>query len=159
MPRWRLIWFAAACLPAALAAAPRLIQAGEDGRLRYVGSQACRECHEDIYANYVKFSKKAHSFASVKKMRAKLTPDEVKKCYECHTTGYGKPGGFVSENQTPKMKNAGCEVCHGPGGRHAESEDPADIRAKLSTADCIGCHNSERVAAFNFRPLIYGGGH
>lgn len=126
---------------------------------RYVGSKTCAQCHEEQYASYLKNAKKAHSFKSVHTMAKKLTAEEQKQCYECHTTGFGKPGGFVSAEQTPDMQNAGCEVCHGPGSRHAASEDPKHIKSRLTPEDCLGCHNSERVAAFGFKPLIYGGGH
>ncbi len=132
---------------------------GAEGEARYVGSQACKECHEEQYASYLKNAKKAHSWKSVAVMAPKLTSEELKSCYRCHTTGYGKPGGFVSPQQTPQQKNVGCEACHGPGSKHLESQDPEDIKAKLEIADCMGCHNQERVGAFRFRPLIYGGGH
>jgi hypothetical protein len=129
------------------------------GEKTYVGAQACRECHAGQYENYTKFSKKASSFESVRIMESKLTREEVRTCYECHSTGYGKPGGFVSEKETPGLKNAGCESCHGPGSVHAASGDPADIRADLSLEDCTGCHNSDRVEAFDFKPLLFGGAH
>ena len=41
--------------------------------------------------------------------------------------GYGKPGGFRSEHETPGLKEPGCEVCHGPGSIHAASRDARDI--------------------------------
>ncbi|MFH1034195.1 MAG: cytochrome c family protein [Pseudomonadota bacterium] len=125
----------------------------------YVGAEACQECHEKEYQSFKANSKKVHSFASVKRMSHALSETEMKQCYECHTTGYGKPGGFVSEQQTPKMAEASCEVCHGPGGLHAQSQSKSDIKGKLEAKDCLGCHNAERVQAFNFRPLIYSGGH
>ncbi|HDS17152.1 MAG TPA: hypothetical protein ENN66_11215 [Proteobacteria bacterium] len=57
------------------------------------------------------------------------------------------------------MSNLGCESCHGPGGAHIESEDSSDIIAKIDVTSCTHCHNSERVEAFNFKPLLYGGAH
>jgi hypothetical protein len=125
----------------------------------YVGTDKCKECHDEQYESYQKYSRKAHSFQSIKKMQAKLTKAEYEKCFECHTTGHGKPGGFVSESKTPLLKNAGCETCHGPGSQHVESQDADDIKAKLSAQDCMSCHNEERVGSFKYRPLIYGGGH
>lgn len=131
----------------------------QKAKATYVGSQKCKECHEEQYESYVKFSKKAHSFSSIKVMRKGLTEQEVKKCYECHTTGYGKPGGFRSESDTPHLKNAGCETCHGPGSLHVKSEAATDIKGSLTVKDCQHCHNQERVGSFRYRPLIYGGGH
>jgi len=125
----------------------------------YVGSETCGECHPDQFESFTKNSKKSKSYTSVKRMAGKLAPEELRGCYGCHTTGYGKHGGFLSEQETPHLKNNGCEVCHGPGSQHAESEDPEDLNATIDVEDCMTCHNSERVAAFNFKPLLYGGAH
>ncbi len=125
----------------------------------YVGSETCQGCHEDQYASFAAYSKKSHSFNSVVKMEKGLTESELKECYACHTTGYGRPGGFESKDKTPQLKNAGCEVCHGPGSLHAESKDPQDIKGRLTVADCETCHNAERVGAFRYKPLIFGGAH
>jgi hypothetical protein len=126
---------------------------------RFVGSLACRDCHPEEYESFLKFARKASSYAAVEKMRPKLTTAEYRGCLACHTTGYGKPGGFRSDEETPELKNAGCEVCHGPGSRHVVTAEAADIRGKLSREDCEGCHSQERVEAFEFKPLIFGGGH
>lgn len=125
----------------------------------YVGSKACMECHETEYNNYSTHSKKAISFDHVKKMRRGLTAEEFQGCFECHTTGYGKPGGFKSEKDTPNLKDVGCESCHGPGSLHVQSADAMHIKGKLTTADCETCHSEERVQAFNYKPLVYGGAH
>ena len=125
----------------------------------YVGSAACKECHEDEYEKFIRFSRKAHSYQSIKKMETRLTPEEFASCFECHTTGYGKSGGFVSEKETPGLMNAGCEVCHGPGSLHVDSQETEDIKVDLPVDDCLGCHNSDRVEVFDFKPLLFGGGH
>ncbi|HCY86400.1 MAG TPA: cytochrome C [Desulfobacteraceae bacterium] len=129
------------------------------GENAYVGSAACKECHQEQYDNFMAHSKKANSFSSIKKMEKKLTPEEYQECFECHTTGYGKPGGFISEKQTPQVKDAGCEVCHGPGSLHIESGDPEDIKLDMGLENCRTCHNQERVEDFDFKPLMYGGAH
>lgn len=127
---------------------------------RYLGSKACAECHAEQYANFSKYAKKAHSSNSVKIMAPKLTAEEIKGCYSCHATGYGQPGGFVSPEKTPHLADAGCEVCHGPGGEHADSGgDASQIKRKMTMKDCETCHNAERVKNFNFKPLLYGGAH
>ena len=126
----------------------------------YAGSKACADCHDEQYENFARHSKKAKSWHSVEIMASDLTPQEVRECYGCHTTGYGQPGGFVSFEQTPELGHAGCEVCHGPGSEHAEQGgDPELIKRSLTLDDCTTCHNEERVGAFNFKPLLYGGAH
>ena len=132
------------------------LRAGDAG---YVGTDACKDCHAEQHSTFKKFAKKAKSWKSIEIMASDLTPDEVRECYGCHTTGYGKPGGFVSIEKTPHLSDAGCEVCHGPGGEHAATGDPSTIRRKMPMKECETCHNAERVAAFNFKPLLYGGAH
>lgn len=126
---------------------------------RYVGSQVCAGCHPDQHAAYSKYSKKAHSSQNVRLMAKGLTEAELTSCYGCHTTGYGKPGGFTSFDATPQLSDAGCEVCHGPGSLHAANGDPAAIKGKLTIADCKGCHNDSRVKAFGYKPLLRAGAH
>ena len=130
-----------------------------DVQVRFVGSLACRECHPEEYENFMTYAKKSSSFQSIEKQMRHLTPDEIKQCYPCHTTGYGQPGGFISLEETPLLKNAGCEVCHGPGSEHVRTSDPATIIGNLSKKDCEVCHISERVKAFKYKPLIHGGAH
>ncbi len=125
----------------------------------YVGPEVCKECHEDEYISFKKYAKKNHSYESILKMKAGLREEEFLECLVCHTTGYGRPGGFVSEEKTPHLKEVSCETCHGPGSVHAESEDPGDIIGKLSLSQCEECHNAQRVADFDYKPLIYGGAH
>ena len=125
----------------------------------YVGSDACQDCHETEYENFQTYAKKARSYESIKVMKKGLTESEFRKCFECHTTGYKKPGGFRSEQETPHLKDAGCEVCHGPGSLHVETQEPKDIKRSLTAKDCDVCHSSERVEAFDYKPLTHGGAH
>ncbi len=125
----------------------------------YAGSEACKVCHKTEYENFIKFAKKAKSFEAIERMRKGLSEEEIKGCYQCHTTGYGRPGGFISLEQTPSMKNTGCEVCHGPGKTHIKTKSPRDIKRHLRKEDCEICHTLERVKAFRYKPLIHGYAH
>lgn len=126
----------------------------------YVGSAMCGDCHDYEYGNFKKYAKKAHSADSVKIMAPDLTEEELQECFHCHATGYGKPGGFVSLEETPELADAGCEVCHGPGSLHVEyGGDPSYIKGDLDIADCEVCHSAERVATFDYKPLLFGGAH
>lgn len=125
----------------------------------YVGAEACQDCHPVEYTSFMTYAKKSRSFESIEKLRKGLHPEEVEKCYACHTTGYGRPGGFISPETTEQLKNAGCEVCHGPGSAHVISQSSADIKGAMTTEDCEVCHISERVKAFRYKPMIHGGAH
>jgi hypothetical protein len=125
---------------------------------RYVGADACEPCHSEQYESFKANSSKAHSWDSVKKMLPKLTRDEARDCYACHTTGYAK-GGFESFEKTPQLANLSCEACHGPGSLHAESADTDDIRRTPDVKSCTACHNADRVQNFKFKPMLYHGGH
>jgi len=139
---------------------PQIARCGNSTRTpKYVGSDACKVCHKKEYASFMKYAKKSTSYKDIERMKKGLTEKEIKNCYGCHTTGYGKPGGFISPEKTPQLKNAGCEVCHGPGSLHVKTGDPKYIKGKLTTKDCKVCHTSERVKAFRYKPLVHGGAH
>lgn len=125
----------------------------------YVGSDTCKVCHEQEYNSFMKYAKKSKSFNSIERVKKGLTEEEIRGCYFCHTTGYGRPGGFVSLEKTPHLKNAGCEVCHGPGEFHIKSNVAKDIKRRMTLKDCEVCHTSERVQAFRYKPMIHGGAH
>lgn len=137
----------------------KIVPANSEVRNTYVGSESCKACHPEQYERFMTHAKKPHSYDHVKLMRKGLTDAEYRQCLECHTTGYGKAGGFRSEEETPHLKHAGCEVCHGPGSIHVNSEDPKDIKSRLSIEDCVTCHSPERVEAFRYKPMVYGGAH
>ena len=148
-------FFISLCTAVLAADANKTVDAG----VAFIGSAACKQCHDQEYDSFAKYSKKAHSKQNVEKMRAKLSKAELESCYACHTTGYGQKGGFVSYEATPHLGDVGCETCHGPGSAHAESGDTAAITRKPSVDSCLVCHSAERIQNFNFRPLRYSGAH
>ena len=152
-----LLFLTLAVLTAILLAPP--VSFADQSNARYVGSQVCKTCHPEEYADFIRYAKKSRSYKSIERMKKGLSKDDLKKCYGCHTTGYGKPGGFISVEQTPGLKNDGCEVCHGPGSIHVKNGDVTAIRRHLTRDVCEACHTSERVKAFRYRPIIHGGGH
>lgn len=79
----------------------------------------------------------------------------VHECLDCHVTGLDAayqrpPAGWTTRFVEPGVA---CESCHGPGGRHADSQAPADIfqprkaAPELSAAVCGQCHGP-RVPLF-----------
>ncbi|MBF0525942.1 MAG: cytochrome c family protein [Deltaproteobacteria bacterium] len=125
----------------------------------YVGSAACSKCHEQEYKTFTAYARKAHSYRGIKLMKKGLTEAQFQACLGCHTTGYGKPGGFRSEEETPELKDAGCEVCHGPGSQHIVTKSSTDIHHRITAKDCEGCHDKDRIAAFRYKPMVHGGAH
>ena len=132
---------------------------------RFVGPETCRECHEEQFDSWAQ-TRMANTFrvllpgeAVEQKLMAELDPErdysDDPACLPCHTTGYGKVGGFVSFEETPEMAGVTCEACHGHGGTYANSVmDPKDPTFQGSEARdagliypptetvCRGCHNS-----------------
>jgi len=91
----------------------------------FAGVKSCKRCHRKVYKSWKK-SKMSQAFEILKpgnraeiKKKAGLDPQKDytkdENCLPCHTTGYGKTGGFVSLEKTPSMKGISCEACHGPG--------------------------------------------
>ena len=153
------VFFLILCVLVLLPAVAWAADAKQSAKSAYIGSNACQQCHESEYKNFITYSKKAHSRQNVEKMRSKLSTEELAGCYVCHTTGYGDKSGFVSYENTPHLGDVGCETCHGPGADHAESGEKTAITRKPSSESCLVCHNAERIQNFNFRPLRYSGAH
>lgn len=94
----------------------------------FVGAKKCKACHLKQFQSWEQ-TKMAKSFDLLRpgvnaaaKEKAKLDPSKDythdEKCVGCHTTGFGKPGGFVSFEKTPELTGVQCEACHGPGGEY-----------------------------------------
>jgi hypothetical protein len=100
--------------------------------IEYVGSRKCKMCHIKQY-NTWKTSKMALAFESLKpgvsadaKQARGLNPDKDytsnEECLPCHTTGFGKPGGYLNIEETPDLAGVGCEACHGPGKEYLKTD-------------------------------------
>lgn len=131
----------------------------EEGQSSYVGVEICSSCHLEERAFW---DKTAHSRAYVT-----LTRDHKEfnlDCVSCHVTGYEKPGGSTVTH-VEKFTNVQCEVCHGPGSRHAEN--PADLElikaAPPRNLCATSCHHPPHVGAEwsvdKAWPHIIGEGH
>ncbi len=106
---------------------------------KYVSEKKCYMCHKAIAKTHEK-SKHALSFKCLLDNKQDKNP----KCLQCHTTGYGKPGGFTDINSTPDMIGVGCQACHGPGSDHIEDGLTKDQRKEKIYIDanneCSKCH-------------------
>jgi len=122
---------------------------------RYVGSEACRSCHADEYAAWSQ-QPHAHALASLAAKSATGKTD----CLQCHTTGFGRPGGFAAGGGEPAVAAVGCESCHGPGGDHvADGARKQGTIVKLSDKCgscvilqvCSTCHDEANDPGFEFQ--------
>jgi hypothetical protein len=143
------------------------IPAAEAADHEYVGSNNCRKCHIREYRSWAETTM-AKSFEVLKpgeraaeKTAAGLDPAKDYttdvECVRCHSTGYGKPGGFVDIKSTPNLAGIGCESCHGPGGTYLKDGYMTLENKEYKKADlvavgltdsvtedlCTGCHNTD----------------
>lgn len=126
----------------ALAVTPIIFASGKTEEAKFVGSKKCRLCHLKEYKTW-SATRHAVNFDSLEGAERE-DPD----CVRCHTTGYGRPGGFVSVAETPDLTNTGCESCHGPGSEHIAAgkkvKAGVEWEKKINRTPqnaCIGCHN------------------
>jgi hypothetical protein len=141
----------------------------------YVGTKKCKKCHLDTHKSWAT-TKMATAFetlqpgkATAAKAKFGLDADvdytENAKCLVCHTTGYGKAGGYRTPDPEDKravrkakdFHGVGCESCHGPGSEYVkvfeeidESQRSYSVQElyavgmrKVDKAGCLECHNDK----------------
>ena len=137
----------------------------------FVGTDACKKCHEESYRVWKK-SPHSRAFATLQNVVPPRNFDP--ECISCHTVGWHPTkffpyqSGFLSEKETPKLINVGCENCHGPGQWHVRAENhgtPAEqAAARKSVAiteaeaanpnspkqNCWSCHDLDNSPEFKF---------
>jgi hypothetical protein len=113
----------------------------EKQKATYVGMEKCKECHPEHVESY--YSWKYSKNFRVIQMRKK---DHDPNCVRCHTTGYGKPGGFTTVEGTPWMVNKQCESCHGPASLHLKAPTKLEHQETLSIPKnvCTVCHSGHK---------------
>ena len=138
--------------------------AQETKEFAFAGVKTCKKCHRKVWKTWKK-TPMAESFTILMpgeraemKTKAGLDPnkDYTKdaSCLPCHTTGYGKPGGFVSVEATPDLMGVGCEACHGAGtaynkvmkkhGRIYSEDEMIHTGLNLDPrVTCLSCHNEK----------------
>jgi hypothetical protein len=109
----------------------------------YTGKERCAPCHAEA-AEAWEVSAHARAVDTLARQNQAFNVE----CLKCHTTAYGKPGGFISIQSTPTLLNVQCEACHGPSGTHPEAKVAGFGKAGLTS--CLVCHNRENSPEFNF---------
>jgi hypothetical protein len=115
---------------------------GKPGADQYLGTETCVGCHKAQHDQWLT-TQHAHAFATLERVQKDAAPE----CVQCHVVGFQRPGGYVNAQTTPKLKNVGCEVCHGFGTRHDMFEKTG---GKVDEAVCITCHTPANDPGWNF---------
>ena len=109
---------------------------------KVAGSESCIQCHQADSEAWA-LSKHAHAGETLKAKGFHVDA----YCLQCHSTGFGLPGGFASIKRTATLAVIGCESCHGPSAAHAK--EPT-VRTPFAAFDqCIRCHDQENSPTFN----------
>jgi hypothetical protein len=114
-------------------------QAGQD---QYLGSESCMSCHKPQFEHW-NTTQHAHAFATLERVQKESTPE----CVQCHVVGFGRPGGYVNASTSAKLKNVGCETCHGYGTQH---DMFAKTGGQVAEAVCITCHTPANDPGWNY---------
>lgn len=114
---------------------------GDQEGYRIAGSESCEKCHAEDQMVW-KGSKHGHAWEALVSKKSHVDP----YCQQCHATGYGYEGGFVSVAHASMLVNVGCENCHGPSAAHVANPK---IKTPFQSKDqCIRCHDHENSPSF-----------
>ena len=153
----------------------------QQAEFSYMGVNNCKMCHkkaekgsqfgiwsERNHARAFETLKGEEALKMAKEQGLETAPHEAGECLVCHTTGWGKAGGYEvlsadfiadPENARAVKKNdskasVGCESCHGPGSGYKSKKtmegifsgviDPATVGLIAPDKNvCITCHNEK----------------
>jgi Cytochrome c554 and c-prime len=127
-----------------VALAGRLPSPAGPDQATYIGIEACTSCHAAPRAVW-NGTVHAHAYATLSSQFKEYNLE----CVGCHVTGYERPGGSTVTH-VDKLRDVQCEVCHGPGSKHAKNpSDATAIAAKPAPDTCLGCHHPPHVEGFD----------
>lgn len=110
----------------------------------FTGWRLCGSCHPQAAARW-RSTKHSVAYATLEKKDRQFNVN----CLICHVTG----GEAVSTDRLaalpPELQGVGCEVCHGPGRRHAEGQEKSRPR-RVPENLCRNCHVQEHDGDFDF---------
>lgn len=97
---------------------------------KYVGSERCGDCHAEAYQIWQKTGH-SHAFQTLEDVQNPKLRQFDPECVVCHTVGfkydtgyYDPPAGATAkqiEKHNLRLRDVGCESCHGPGSMHADN--------------------------------------
>ncbi|HEY7426246.1 MAG TPA: multiheme c-type cytochrome [Gemmataceae bacterium] len=130
----------------------------------YVGSERCMKCHDPAYEVW-KTSDHSHAYQTLVDAKRPSLRQFDGECIVCHTVGFTYNSGFQDAVQTPKLKNVGCESCHGPGSLHAANPLNQEWRERMNESwrhaknknlaierMCKNCHDEDNDVTWVHTP-------
>jgi hypothetical protein len=121
---------------------------------RYLGALTCKRCHEKEYQQW---STSPHALAFANLDKPVAGKPRTAQCLACHTTGFGKEGGYSPDQQgaqslpggPPDLASVQCESCHGKGTEHTRTG-----KVSLGLETCSGCHTAEWSPKFDLQTAL-----
>jgi hypothetical protein len=129
------------------------------GKSGYIGADKCGNCHGEA-KKFWDGTRHAGAYAPLVRQEKQFNLD----CVGCHVTGYDQPGGSTV-TFVDGLVNVQCEVCHGPGSRHADAPNDKTLIAKAPPKSLCAteCHHPPHVGkdwkVEQAWPRILGPGH
>ncbi|MFQ5628736.1 MAG: cytochrome c family protein [bacterium] len=122
-------------------------QEAKDHEFSYIGTKKCKKCHLKQAKSWAK-TNMANAYDLLKpgvraeqKTKVGLDPEKDytadAECLPCHTTGYDKPGGFVSLEETPQRAGVSCEMCHGAGSEYTKDQYMSNDNKSYKRAEVV----------------------
>ena len=109
--------------------------------LSYVGSENCAACHDYEYSRW-----RTRAHADAMATLVKVGSDRDPECVICHVVGMDYSSGYINAEQTPGLKDVGCENCHGPGSEHVRTAGQTPTGEPKTT--CLDCHTPEHSGGY-----------
>jgi hypothetical protein len=128
---------------------PRECELEDEDAPRFVGNEACGQCHEEAAAFWAR-TKHAEAWETLERKGKHFDFT----CVGCHTVGFRAPGGFCSLAAVEPFRDVGCESCHGPGSAHAAAPVPGSIDRASDERACAGCHVPEHSDTFVYESYV-----
>ncbi|MBN1518297.1 hypothetical protein JXA32_17175 [Candidatus Sumerlaeota bacterium] len=137
-------------------------------KISYIGAEACKMCHEEIFKSW-KQTPHAHALNTLKEVEK----HDVPECLSCHVVGYMKDNGFRDYRSHEYLGGVQCENCHGPGNDHyryqlrlltlknnpnarapQKPKDYSDVSEDVPESVCVACHHDPADPHFNYAEYV-----
>lgn len=111
----------------------------------YATPSNCVSCHIQEFGQW--------AYTGHKSATAILTERSAHKnpeCLSCHSTGFGKKGGFGEPTpfNLSRLGGVQCEACHGPLAGHPD--DKSVVPQPITEQTCLACHDAANSPEFDY---------